>query len=150
MPPFCLRSTPALSAARRIRTQGQFARKYRAYRASEGVCERTLFVLDRQGTIASSYCSPIAVNPGTAGILARIACCASLSSTTSSVIFWNMHDALFANRSRLSIPAIFLIGEELRLPETAMRYASETGQFRNASSETRCATISWAASAAAE
>jgi hypothetical protein len=65
-------------------------------------------------------------------------------------LFWNMHDALFANRSRLSIPAIFLIGEELRLPETAMRYAPETGQFRNASSETRCATISWAASAAAE
>jgi len=99
MPPFCLLSTPALSAARRIRTQGQVARKYRAYRASVGVCERTLFVLDRQGTIASSYCSPIAVNPGTAGILdgleklsdqanvhARIACCASLSSTTSSVI----------------------------------------------------------------
>ena len=45
------------------------ARKYRAYRASEGVCERALFVLARQGTIAWSYCSPIAVNPGADGIL---------------------------------------------------------------------------------
>jgi peroxiredoxin len=29
--------------------KGDVARKYRAYRASEGVCERALFVLDRQG-----------------------------------------------------------------------------------------------------
>jgi peroxiredoxin len=49
--------------------KGGVARKYRAYRASEGVCERALFVLDRQGTIAWSYCSPIAVNPGADGIL---------------------------------------------------------------------------------
>jgi hypothetical protein len=34
-----------------------------------GVCERALFVLDRQGIIAwSDYCSPIAVNPGADGI----------------------------------------------------------------------------------
>jgi peroxiredoxin len=49
--------------------KGEVARKYRAYRTSEGVCERALFVLDRQGTIAWSYCSPIAVNPGAGGIL---------------------------------------------------------------------------------
>jgi peroxiredoxin len=49
--------------------KGEVARKYHAYRASEGVCERALFVLDRQGTIAWSYCSPIAVNPGADGIL---------------------------------------------------------------------------------
>jgi peroxiredoxin len=49
--------------------KGEVARKYRAYRTSEGVCERALFVLDRQGTIAWSYCSPIAVNPGADGIL---------------------------------------------------------------------------------
>src|ERR1700692_1841110 len=40
--------------------KGDVARKYRAYRAGEGVCERALFVLDRYGTIAWSYCSPIA------------------------------------------------------------------------------------------
>jgi peroxiredoxin len=49
--------------------KGEVARKYRAYRANEGVCERALFVLDRQGMIAWSYCSPIAVNPGADGIL---------------------------------------------------------------------------------
>jgi len=49
--------------------KGEVARKYRAYRANEGVCERALFVLDRQGIIAWSYCSPIAVNPGADGIL---------------------------------------------------------------------------------
>src|SRR3979411_218972 len=49
--------------------KGDVAKRYRAYRASEGVCERALFVLDRQGTIAWSYCSPIAVNPGADGIL---------------------------------------------------------------------------------
>jgi peroxiredoxin len=49
--------------------KGEVAKKYRAYRASEGVCERALFVLDRHGTIAWSYCSPIAVNPGADGIL---------------------------------------------------------------------------------
>jgi peroxiredoxin len=43
---------------------GEVARKYRAYRPGGGVCERALFVLDRDGTIARSYCSPIAVNPG--------------------------------------------------------------------------------------
>jgi protein-disulfide isomerase len=45
-------------------------------------------------------------------------------------LFWDMHDALFENQSRLSIPTIFLIAEELGLPETAMRNALETGQFR--------------------
>ena len=49
--------------------KGEVARKYGAYRANEGVCERALFVLDRQGVIALSYCSPIAVNPGADGIL---------------------------------------------------------------------------------
>jgi len=33
------------------------------------VCERALFVIDKNGTIKWSYCSPIAVNPGADGIL---------------------------------------------------------------------------------
>jgi peroxiredoxin len=49
--------------------KGEVARKYSAYRANDGVCERALFVIDRQGTIAWSYRSPIAVNPGADGIL---------------------------------------------------------------------------------
>jgi hypothetical protein len=42
-----------------------------------------------------------------------------------------MPDALFANQSRLSIPTIFLIAEELGLPEIAIPNTLETGQYRN-------------------
>jgi peroxiredoxin len=49
--------------------KGQIAMSYRAYRAEEGVCERALFVIDRNGVIAWSYRSPIAINPGADGIL---------------------------------------------------------------------------------
>jgi len=49
--------------------KGLVARAYGAYRAEDGVCERALFVLDRDGVIAWSYCSPVAVNPGADGIL---------------------------------------------------------------------------------
>lgn len=36
-----------------------------------------------------------------------------------------------ANQSRLSLPTIFLIAEQLGLTETALRNALETGQYRN-------------------
>jgi peroxiredoxin len=49
--------------------RGAVAKSYGAYREGEGVCERALFVLDRNGVIVWSYCSPIAVNPGADGIL---------------------------------------------------------------------------------
>jgi peroxiredoxin len=49
--------------------KGAVAKSYGAYREGEGVCERALFVLDRNGVIFWSYCSPIAVNPGADGIL---------------------------------------------------------------------------------
>ena len=49
--------------------KGEVAKKYGAYRKREGVCERALFVIDRNGVIFWSYCSPIAVNPGADGIL---------------------------------------------------------------------------------
>jgi peroxiredoxin len=49
--------------------KGAVAKKYGAYREGEGVCERALFVLDKNGAIFWSYCSPIAVNPGADGIL---------------------------------------------------------------------------------
>ena len=49
--------------------KGQVARAYGAYRAEEGVCERALFVIDRNGVIAWSFYSPVAVNPGADGIL---------------------------------------------------------------------------------
>ena len=49
--------------------KGGVARQYGAYRQAEGICERALFVIDKNGTIAWSYCSPVAVNPGADGIL---------------------------------------------------------------------------------
>ena len=49
--------------------KGAVAKAYGAYREKEGVCERALFVIDEQGVIFWSYCSPIAVNPGADGIL---------------------------------------------------------------------------------
>jgi len=49
--------------------KGQIAMSYGAYRVEEGVCERALYVIDRNGVIAWSYRSPIAINPGADGIL---------------------------------------------------------------------------------
>jgi peroxiredoxin len=49
--------------------KGAVAKSYGAYRAEDGVCERALFVIDKNGAIAWSYCSPLAVNPGADGIL---------------------------------------------------------------------------------
>ena len=52
--------------------KGGVARAYGAYRANEGVTERALFVIDREGVIRWSYLSPIDVNPGADGILAAL------------------------------------------------------------------------------
>ncbi len=49
--------------------KGEVARSYGAYRTADGISERALFVIDRNGVIAWSYCSPIAINPGADGIL---------------------------------------------------------------------------------
>jgi len=49
--------------------KGTVAQMYGVYRKSDGVCERALFVIDKNGVITWSYVSPIAVNPGADGIL---------------------------------------------------------------------------------
>lgn len=49
--------------------KGAVAEAYGVYRHGEGICERALFVIDKQGTIRWSYVSPIGVNPGAEGIL---------------------------------------------------------------------------------
>jgi peroxiredoxin len=49
--------------------KGEVALSYGAYRYSEGICERALFVIDKHGVVFWSYLSPIAVNPGADGIL---------------------------------------------------------------------------------
>jgi peroxiredoxin len=49
--------------------KGAVARKFGVYRDGDGITERALFVIDKNGGIAWSYLSPIAVNPGADGIL---------------------------------------------------------------------------------
>jgi peroxiredoxin len=49
--------------------KGAVARLYGAYREEDGTSERALFVLDGDGIIRWSYCSPVSVNPGADGIL---------------------------------------------------------------------------------
>lgn len=53
--------------------KGDVARAYGAYRDREGVAERALFVIGRDGVIRWSYLSPIGVNPGADGILDALA-----------------------------------------------------------------------------
>jgi peroxiredoxin len=49
--------------------QGAVAKLYQAFRDGDGFSERALFVVDKNGTIAWSYVSPVGVNPGADGIL---------------------------------------------------------------------------------
>jgi peroxiredoxin len=49
--------------------KGAVAQNYGVYRKSDGVSERALYVIDKNGIITWSYVSPIAVNPGADGIL---------------------------------------------------------------------------------
>lgn len=52
--------------------KGAVSRAYGAYRPSEGVSQRALFVIDAEGKIFWSYISPVGVNPGADGILAAL------------------------------------------------------------------------------
>lgn len=52
--------------------KGAVARAYGAYREHDGFCERALFVIDGEGIIRWSYCSPVGVNPGAEGILGAL------------------------------------------------------------------------------
>ena len=53
--------------------KGAVAQAYGAYRQQDGTSERALFVLDKNGVVAWSYCSPVAINPGADGILQALA-----------------------------------------------------------------------------
>jgi peroxiredoxin len=52
--------------------KGEVARAYGVYREGEGVCDRALFVIDRDHKVAWSYVSPIGVNPGADGALKAV------------------------------------------------------------------------------
>lgn len=49
--------------------KGAVAKLYKAFRDGDGFSERALFVVDKNGTIAWSYVSPVGVNRGADGIL---------------------------------------------------------------------------------
>jgi peroxiredoxin len=49
--------------------KGEVSRRYGVYRQGEGICERALFVIDKDGVIRWSYLSDISVNPGADGVL---------------------------------------------------------------------------------
>lgn len=61
--------------------KGAVSRLYNAYRAHEGTSERALYVIDGEGIIRWSYCSPVGVNPGADGILEALE---SLSASWSA------------------------------------------------------------------
>ena len=69
--------------------KGAVARMYGAYRAEDGTSERALFVLDGDGIIRWSYCSPIAVNPGADGILKALESIAGKSAPADAESFQN-------------------------------------------------------------
>ena len=52
--------------------KGEVARRYGVYRDKDGVSERALFVIDRDGVIHWSHVSPLGVNPGANGILSAL------------------------------------------------------------------------------
>jgi peroxiredoxin len=64
--------------------KGAVARQYGAYREHEGTTERALVVIDADGVIRWSYCSPVGVNPGADGILRALDALAGRSAETPS------------------------------------------------------------------
>lgn len=64
--------------------KGAVARQYGAYREHDGTTERALFVIDGEGVIRWSYCSPVGVNPGADGILQALDAMAGRSAEARS------------------------------------------------------------------
>lgn len=52
--------------------KGAVARRYGAYRERDGYCERAIFLIDGDGVIRWSYCSPVGVSPGADGVLTAL------------------------------------------------------------------------------
>lgn len=67
--------------------KGAVSRLYGAYREDDGTSERALFVLDGDGIIHWSYCSPISVNPGADGILNALESLAAKSASPRAESF---------------------------------------------------------------
>ena len=63
--------------------KGAVSRQYGSYRNDEGISERSLFVIDRDGVIRWSYLSPIDENPGADGVLAALEELSQPAATTA-------------------------------------------------------------------
>ena len=63
--------------------KGAVAKQYGAYREQDGYCERALFVIDAEGVVRWSYCSPVGVNPGADGILEALEALARPAGATA-------------------------------------------------------------------
>lgn len=64
--------------------KGAVAKQYGVYREHEGTSERALFVIDSDGIIRWSYCSPVSVNPGADGILDALEALPAATTTTTA------------------------------------------------------------------
>ena len=64
--------------------KGAVARQYGAYRAQDGTSERALFLIDGEGIIRWSYCSPVGVNPGADGVLSALESLTGSSTSTGA------------------------------------------------------------------
>ena len=60
------------SLASDFEPKGGVSRLFGVYRDADGTSERALFVLDAEGVIHWSYCSPVGINPGADGILSAL------------------------------------------------------------------------------
>jgi peroxiredoxin len=69
--------------------KGAVSRLYGAYREKDGTSERALFVLNSEGIIHWSYCSPVGVNPGADGILNALETLAAKSKSSEARSFQN-------------------------------------------------------------
>jgi peroxiredoxin len=49
--------------------KGKISKLYNVYREEDGVSERALYIINKQGIIAWGYISPIGIDPGADGIL---------------------------------------------------------------------------------
>jgi peroxiredoxin len=66
--------------------KGAVARWYGVYREADGTAQRTLVVIDAEGTVQWSYVSPVAANPGVGIVLAALESISADAPTPYGVI----------------------------------------------------------------
>lgn len=49
--------------------KGMVAKLYKSYDEEDGLCKRSIYLIDEEGKIAWNYLSPVGINPGVDGVL---------------------------------------------------------------------------------